>query len=161
MWAAGALWLIWSAWQTNLIKMDAVCPRGQEPWPAQMARAPDSLQALPEQVASAGSHWGKSQEGLGACAALGGVEGVWPCPPGPATRQAHALLLSPSSLHLPHNVQQCDTHNKPHTRLCYHRRTHSTNTPITHHPPTEGREHQSWISDARGTSGKQSDSPKS
>lgn len=31
--------LILPAWQPNLIKMDAACPRGQEPWPAQMAGA--------------------------------------------------------------------------------------------------------------------------
>ena len=146
MGASGALWLIWAAWQPNIIKMDAVCPRGREPRPEQMAGAPDSLQALPEQVASASSHWGKSQEGLGACTALGGVEGLWSHPLGP-----HAL---PPARHMPfypapapsiyHITQQCDTHNKPHTRIHCHRHTHSTHTPITHHTPAERSKDQSW-----------------
>ena len=34
MGASGALWLIWAAWQPNIIKMDAVCPRTRllHPW---------------------------------------------------------------------------------------------------------------------------------
>lgn len=127
MGAAGALWLIWAAWQPNLIKMDAMCPCGQEPQPEQMAGAPDSLQALPEQVASAGSHWGKSQEGLGACTALGGVEGLWSRPLGPhalppARHTPFYSAPAPSTYHITHKnvIPRTD-----HTCAYCHRRTHS------------------------------------
>lgn len=68
--------------------------RGQHRW-----QEPETLQTLPEQVASAGSHWGKTKDDPGRPALPLGASGglvLSPVTSCPATGQANILLLCSS-----------------------------------------------------------------